>query len=174
MVERENIYSSIAKYEGVFNYKEFYKFCYDWLTENTIFQLFEDEYSEKIKQEGKEIDINWTAVRKMTDYFKYEIKIKFKILHMVEVEVEKNGVKIKLNKGQLKITVKGNLIRDWQGKFERSAYRKFLREIYDKWIIPGRIEQLEDKLVSNSDEFLVQAKAFLALEGKRDYAPGDF
>ena len=55
----------------------------------------------------------------------------------------------------------------YEGKFEKGAFRKFLRSIYEKWVIPARIEQYEEKLIGDCDEYLAQAKAFLALEGKR-------
>ena len=42
-----------------------------------------------------------------------------------------------------------------------------MRGVYEKWVIPSRIEQFEEKLISDCDEFLSQAKAYLDLEGKR-------
>jgi len=72
-----------------------------------------------------------------------------------------------MDKGGIKLSIKGVLIRDYDGRFEGSALRKFMRSIYDKWIIPSRIEQMEDKLISKCDEFLNQAKAYLDLEGKK-------
>lgn len=167
MAEKETIFSSFMKYEGIFSFKDFYKFCYDWLTEQTDLAVAEKEYSEKLKGDSKDIDIKWTGSRKLTDYFKFESKVEFRILNLTEVEVARGSTKFKTNKGQVKVKIKGILIRDWQGKFERTAFGKFLRSIYDKWVIPGRIEQFEDKIIGDSDEFLSQAKAWLDLEGKR-------
>ena len=167
MAEKETIFSSSMKYEGIFSFKDFYKFCYDWLTEQTDLLVAEKEYSEKLKGDSKDIDIKWTGSRKLTDYFKFESKVEFRILNLTEVEVARGDTKFKTNKGQVKVKIKGILIRDWQGKFERTAFGKFLRSIYDKWVIPGRIEQFEDKIIGDSDEFLSQAKAWLDLEGKR-------
>ena len=80
--------------------------------------------------------------------------------------MSRNNTKIKTNKGNVEIKVKGTLIRDWQGKFEAKAFRKFLRSIYEKWVISSRIEQFEEKLIEDCNEFLSQAKAYLDLEGK--------
>ena len=167
MTEKETIFSSALKYDEIFSFKDFYKFCYDWLTEQTDLVVAENEYSEKLKADSKEITIKWTGSRKLTDYFKFESKVEFRILDLTEVEVTRGGTKFKTNKGSIKLKIKGILIRDWQGKFERTAFGKFLRSIYDKWVIPARIEQFEDKIIGNSDEFLSQAKAWLDLEGKR-------
>ena len=69
--------------------------------------------------------------------------------------------------GEIEIKVSGILVRDYQGKFEKDATRKFLRGIYEKWVIPARIEHYEDKIIGQCDEFLSQAKAYLDLEGKK-------
>lgn len=167
MPEKDIVFSSFMKYEGIFSFKDFYKFCYEWLVEQVRLDMIEDQYTEKLKPEEKELEIKWTGTRKMTDYFKFEEKVKFRVLRLKEVEVTQNGVKVKTNQGQVKVTVKGTLIRDYEGKFERTGFRKFLRGVYEKWVIPARIIQFEDKIIADSDEFLSQAKAWLALEGKR-------
>ena len=69
MVEKETIFSSSIKYTGIFSFKDFYKFCYDWLTEDTNLDISEDQYKEKLTGDSKEIIIKWTGSRKLTDYF---------------------------------------------------------------------------------------------------------
>ncbi len=155
------------KYRGIFSFKDFYKFCYDWLTEETGLDISEDKYSEKLTGNSKDLDIKWTGERKVTDYFKFEIKVVFEIRNLTEVEIEQGGAKVKTNQGEIKAKVSGTLIRDYDGKFEKDAFRKFLRSIYEKWIIKSRVDQFEEKLFGDCDEFLAQAKAYLALEGKR-------
>jgi len=168
MVEKDTVFNGKTKYEGIFSYKDFYKFCYDWLLEETeLDPLMEKEYAEKIKGPTKEVKIKWEGYKKVTDYFKFTIKVEFHILNMSEVEVNQGGKKAKMNKAEVKLTVKGVLERDYDGKFETSGYRKFLRAVYEKWIIPSRILEFEDKLAGKCDEFVLQARSFLDLEGKR-------
>ena len=167
MAEKDQIFSSKMKYEGIVSFKDFYKFCYDWLKEETELDVAETKYVEKLKADSKDIDIEWVGVRKVTDYFKFQIKAVFRILKLKEVEVTQGGAKVKTNEGSVEIKVTGTLIRDYEGKFEVTAHKKFLRSIYEKWVIPSRIEQFEEKLISDCDEFLSQSKAYLDLEGKR-------
>jgi len=167
VAEKEKIFSSNISSKGIFSFQDSYKFCYDWLTEETGVDILESKYSETLKGNLKDIDIEWVGTRKVTDYFKFEIKVVFKITDLTEVEVEQGGAKIKTNKGKIKITVTGTLVRDYDGKFEKDAFRKFLRSIYEKWVIKSRVDQFEDKLFGDCDEFLSQTKAYLALEGKR-------
>ena len=167
MAEKDKIFSSKMKYDGIVSFKNFYKFCYDWLKEETALDVAETKYVEKLKGDSKDIDIEWIGVRKVTDYFKFEVKAVFRILGLKEVETTQGGVKIKTNQGSVEIKVTGTLIRDYDSKFEVTAHKKFLRSIYEKWVIPSRIEQFEEKLIGDCDEFLNQAKAFLDLEGKK-------
>ena len=75
--------------------------------------------------------------------------------------------KVKTNKGSVEVKLSGTLVRDYQGKFEKTYLSKFLRSIYEKWVIPSRVEEYEDKLVGDCDEFLTQVKSYLDLEGKK-------
>ncbi|OGJ12184.1 hypothetical protein A3K62_02760 [Candidatus Pacearchaeota archaeon RBG_16_35_8] len=167
MSEKETIFSSKIKYKGIFLFKDLYKFCYDWLTEETGLDIVEDKYNEKLSGDMKEIVVEWTGSKDMTDYFQFESKIKITISELKKVEINKGGAKVEMNSGSVEIGMKGNLVRDYDGKFETSAFKKFLRSIYEKWVIPSRIEHYEDKIIGSCDEFLNQAKSYLDLEGKK-------
>jgi len=167
MPEKEEVFNSKIKYDGIVSFKDFYKFCYDWLTEETGLTMKESKYSEKLSGSSKNIDVEWVGSKKITDYFKSEVKVSFKIIGLTDVEITKDDQKIKTNKGSVEVKITGNLIRDYLGKFEKTSFQKFYRGIYEKWIIPSRIEEYEDKLAGACDEFLSQAKAYLDLEGKK-------
>lgn len=167
MPEKDTIFSSKIKFTGVFSFADFYQFCYKWLTDQEELTISEDSYSEKITGDTKNLTIKWTCSRKITDYFKYEIKIVYLIMSMASIEVVQNGAKVKTNRGYIEVGVKGTLVRDYEGKFEKRAFQKFMRGIYEKWIIVSRVKEYEDKLVGVCDDFLNQAKAWLDLEGKK-------
>ncbi len=168
MVEKETIFSSTVKYTGVFSFVDFYKFCYEWIKEETgMDPLSEVKYEEKLKGDEKEILIKWKGEKELTDYFRFDAEVKFEIKKLKNIEIEQGGKKIKTNEGSVKINIKGILIKDYKGKFEMSAFNKFLRSIYEKWVIPARIEEYEGKIAGSCDEFLGQAKSYLDLEGKR-------
>ena len=167
MAEKDKIFSSKVKYSGIFSFQDFYRFCYDWLTDEIGLLVIEDKYVEKLSGDSKNIDIEWTGTRKVTDYFKFDVKVKFRIIGLTNVEVVQNNAKVKTNKGSVEVKLSGTLVRDYQGKFEKTYLSKFLRSIYEKWVIPSRVEEYEDKLVGDCDEFLTQVKSYLDLEGKK-------
>ena len=167
MAEKDTIFSSKVTNTGVFSFPDLYRFCYDWLTDEAQLKIIEEKYAEKLMGDAKNIEVIWKGFREITDYFKYEVKIAFRILGMKKIEINQGGAKISTNQGYAEIKVTGTLIRDYRGKFEKSAIQKFLRSIYEKWVIPARIEQYEGKLIGDCDGFLQQVKAYLDLESKK-------
>jgi hypothetical protein len=167
MAEKDTVFSSKVKYNGIVDFPEFYKFCYDWLDQEVELDVAEEKYQEKISGDAKNIDIEWMGVRKVTDYFRFDVKITFQVLGLTKLEIVQDGRKIKTNKGSVEIKIKGILVKDYEGKFEVNATRKFMRGVYEKWVIPSRVEEFENKIIGDCDEFLSQAKAFLDIEGKR-------
>lgn len=167
MAERDKIFESKVVHSGIFDFKETYAFAYSWLIDEG-YEVREKKYSEKVKVDGKEVEISWEVWRKISDYFKFYATVKWRILRMNSVEVEKNGVKVKLNKGQPEIKIQAYLERDYEKKWEGRAFRKFLRGLYDKYIIKHRIDQYEEKLFKEFDEYATQLKSFLTLEGKHE------
>ena len=166
MVERDLVFAGKLKHTGIFDYKEFYRFCYNWLIDKDYF-LVEKEYTEKIQQNGKEVVIKWEARRKISDYFRFFIKADWRILGMKDVEVVKDGNKLTLNKGEAEIKIEATVEKDYEHRWENTSFYKFLRTMYDRYLIRSRIEQYEMKIWGEANEFLSQMKSFLALEGNR-------
>ena len=81
--------------------------------------------------------------------------------------MQKNGTKLKMNKGYIEIKFSAILEKDYEHRWEDTAFIKFLRGVYDRYIIKGRIDSYEDKLMDEVDEVVVQTKSFLAIEGKQ-------
>jgi len=167
MAEEETVYSSKVTYNGFFKFGDFYNFCYSRLTDETGLDMAEIKYSEKLIGEAKNLEIKWRGEKSMTDYFKFKIEIEMRVNGLTKVELNQNGVKVDTNKGSFEMKIKGVLARDYNGKFETTAFKKFLRSIYEKWVIPARIEEYMGRVGQDCDEFVSQAKAYFDLEGKR-------
>ena len=167
MAESDTIFSSKTTYNGIFNFGDFYNFCYAWLTEEIGLIIMEKKYSEKLSGESKSLEIKWEGFKEMTDYFKMNVKVDFRINNLTKVEINQGGVKINTNKGTVEMKITGILARDYKGKFETTAFKKFLRSTYEKWVIPSRIDEFQGKVAQECDEYLNQVKAYLDLEGKR-------
>ena len=165
MVEKDKVYAQKIKHTGIWDFGEVYRFLYDWLIDND-YLVTEKSYNEKIKPDGKEIQIKWEARRKISDYFRFILKLDWLILGMKEVETDKEGAKVKMNKGYIEIGFKAILEKDYEHRWENNGFLKFLRGVYDRYIIRGRIEKYEEKIFGEVDEIIAQAKSLLTLSGK--------
>jgi len=166
MVEKDKVTEEKIKHVGIFDFKEAYNFVYNWLIANEYF-VEERIYTEKIKPEGKEIEIEWLAYRKISDYFRFVLKFRWFIIGLTDVETVREGIKIKSNKGAFELKVDAILEKDYESRWEATAFSKFLRGLYDKYIIKSRIQLYEDKIADEMSELVAQVKAFLALESRK-------
>jgi hypothetical protein len=164
MAEKNNVFKQDLKFKGFFNYSELYTFCFNWFKSNR-YGLVEESYSEKVSSFGKEIQVKWAAKKKVSDYFKEDIKIEWHILGLSDAEVMVGDKKEKTNKGDLKIKIVADLIRDYEENWDKTPFYKFIRGIYDKYIIRNTNDLYEDRLNDVANAFYGDLKAFLNLEG---------
>jgi len=168
MAEKDVVFESKLKSSLIFDFRNTYQFAYEWL-QNEQYDTQEEEYSEKVGAGSKEVEFKWKSTRKVSDYFKFEIVSKFRILRLTEVEVkdEATGKVSKMNKGDFEVKVTGTLIKDYDNKWIRDSYMKFFRAVYEKYVIPSRVKFYENKLWGECDEYLAQVKSYLSLSGKK-------
>ncbi len=167
MGEKDTILKEKLKYSGLGSFKDAYEYAYSFLV-NEDYNIIEDSYKEAVKGEDKEIEIVWTASKKLTDYYKSILNLKWRILGMSDVEIETNGKKKKMNKfADFSIDIKGVLERDYEGKWADSAVQKFMRSVYEKYVDIKRKREMEGKVKDIVQDFKEEMKAFLELTGKR-------
>jgi len=164
MAMTDQIFKQVVKKKGYWNYIDLYNLCFEWFQkENYI--LMENNYVEKLTDIGKEIVLEWEAYKKINDYFKFVIKLDWHILGMNSAEVERDGQKEKTNKGEVKITVKGELVKDYEERWEQKPLYKFMRGVYEKHVIRTTTDNYEDRLIEDAVDIHGQIKAFLELAG---------
>lgn len=167
MVEKDTIIKEAVKFAGIGDFKGSYNHAYEWLKEED-FAITEENYVEKIVGDGKEIEIVWTASKDITDYFRFVLNLKWRILGMQDVEVEIDGKKKKMNKfAEIKIETKGVLVKDYESKWEKAGIWKFLKDVYQKYVIPGRTKEKEVQISATVQDFKEEMKAFFTLTGKK-------
>ncbi len=165
MAEKEEIYKEKVEYSGIFNFASIYTFAHSWLKEEG-FKVSEDKYAEKTSGNKRDIDIEWKAGKEISDYFKAEFKIKFEIRDMVDVEVEIEGKNQTANKGKMTFEIKGVIAKDHKGKWETSPFSRMMRDIYNKYIIPSRVDSTEDFIINKAKDLKEQVKLFLEVSAK--------
>jgi len=165
MVEKSRVYKGNLKQKGIYNFKDFYEFLYDYLVDEN-YDIFETKYTEKIEGESKNLEIIWTATREISDYFRYEMKLHWFVLGMKKIKVKKEGKEITMDSGTMEIKFEAYLQKDYENRWENHPSWKFLRGLYDRYIIKSRIDEYGMALMDEVNETIAQAKSFLAIEGQ--------
>ena len=166
MVQKDEINSEKLEHSGIFDFLGFYRYAHSWLKDEG-YGVTENKYSEKVSSDARDISIEWTATKEISDYFKFEIKIKIEISGLTNVKAQIDKEKRDMNKGKVTISTTGNLIKDPESKWDTSPFYRFLRDFYNKYIIPARVEDMEGRVSEDVSIFKEELKAFLELSGKR-------
>lgn len=166
MAERDLILKEKFDHTGIFDFSAFYSFAHSWFKDEG-YSVDEDKYSEKVSGNARDIIIEWTIVKRLSDYFKIEHKVRFIIEKLTDVEVEIDGTKKKMNKGKVEVEIKSNLVSDPESKWDKNPFSRFIRDIYSKYIIPSRVDSLREKTISDGRKFKEDLKAYLELIGRR-------
>jgi len=164
MAKREPLYKWRIKQKGIFNFAEMYNSSKDWLRDEG-YKVIEQTYTEEIIGDSKKLEIRWEATRKISDYYKFVIVINWLVLNLKNVFVQKHGEVVKMNSGEPEITIKAIIIKDYEHRWEMSFFQKFLRGIYDKYIVKSRFDEYKLKLASECEEFNKYLKSFLSSSG---------
>ena len=152
-----------VRQRSIFAMDELYKNMFRWFSQHN-YDFQEKEYLEKaLPDDSKQLEIGWFARRKISDYVRFHIDVKFLIAGLKDTEIEIDNVKRKLNAGDVEMRFTAYLEKDYEDKWESSPVTKLLRETYDKFIIKGRLEDYEDQLHEEVYELLNEIKAFLNL-----------
>ncbi len=136
---------------GSFNLNELYKKISMWYFTHS-YDFTEKENTNKIASTGNEVKIELWGERKIDSYVKFNINI------VIEVFDYKAG------KGRFHASIKSSLDLDYDNKWEKNAFDRFLRYVYNNVIIKSRIKYYyESKLYSELVDFSKTVKGSLGL-----------
>ena len=71
-----------------------------------------------------------------------------------------------MDHGSIEIKFEAIIVRDIQNRWEYNPIAKFLRGLYERYIIRTRLDEYEIKLFEEISEMIKQTKSFLAIEAQ--------
>lgn len=166
MAEKDLIVKEKVEHSGLMDFGGFYSFVHSWFKEEG-YGVDEVKYAEKSDGAKRSIDIEWKITKRLSDYFKIEHKLKMEVKELTEVEVEIDGKKKKTNQGKITVEISGTLIRDPDSKWDKAPFYRFMRDLYNKYIIPSRVDNMMFKVSDDVKKVKEEMKAFLELAGRR-------
>lgn len=166
MADKEQIIKEKVEHAGLMDFAGLYSYAHNWFKEEG-YSVDETKYSEKSDGTKRGIDIEWKITKTLSDYFKFDNKLKFEVTDLTDVEVEIDGKKKKMNQGKVTMEITGNLIKDPDSKWQTTPFNRFIRDVYNKYVIPGRTHDMRGLLTSDIQKFKETMKAYLELLGRR-------
>lgn len=133
----------VYKHKGLLNINEVVKRIREWFLKE-MYLFFETKHVHK----SDEDEIEVYGKRKLNEYVLYYLYVELKAEEMSEVEIVKEGNKVKTQKGRIKVTVHGTMNLDWQKRFGGNKILQYIQDFYHRYIIKEKIEDVwQDHLV---------------------------
>ncbi|MDP2750222.1 MAG: hypothetical protein Q8O89_05295 [Nanoarchaeota archaeon] len=162
-MEREIIVDHIKlTYEGLFDAKELLGILEKFFKDKG-YERKELRNIELVKPEGKYVELEIIPWKKIKDYMKNEISVRTILSEVKEVEVDKDGVKIKLNQGKVQILIDGYLTTDFENKWENKPTFFLVRTLVEKYLFGPYTDKHKVALTEDAHLLHSTLKSFLNL-----------
>jgi hypothetical protein len=149
-----------VKWKGTFDFERLYNKIRDWLIVEGFSSPIESLYVERVKPDGKQIEIVWDSNKIEEDYFKYKINILYRATRLEDVETTIEGKKAKLQKATIEIVFKATLEHDAKGKWKD---RPKWGEWYEKHFMRENVEKNKIEIYDKTLNLIDVVKDFLSL-----------
>ncbi|HHE36366.1 MAG TPA: hypothetical protein ENL16_00955 [Candidatus Woesearchaeota archaeon] len=153
------------RYSGFFDWGGLYRLVWDWLQKRQ-FRVHEKRYKDKPDTPlGSEIEVDVTGEREVTEYYKYKVAVSYHLWESKEVPVIIKGKQGRRMRGRIHISIEGEVITDWQGRFKKNGLYKAMGEFLDKVILKyDRNIKYIDPLDKDLHRLEAEIKKFLKME----------
>ncbi|MEM4266818.1 MAG: hypothetical protein QW404_02065 [Candidatus Nanoarchaeia archaeon] len=148
--------------ESTFDMQELYRLGRTWFDKHG-YDFYEKEYIASQKEDSKNASIKWEAEKKIDDYIKVHIEARVKFKNLREVQ----GKKKMMNTGEVSVNVESYIERDYESNWEKGFMTKFIRGLYDTFLIRGKIDKDKNRLERETKEFLNEIRTFLKVNPVR-------
>ncbi len=158
MVER--LPPMYLKHRGLFNHSKFIKAIQDWYIGNGY-----KFHAPKFKLKASEAEYEMRGEREVNEYVKFGIYVHIWIRDLVDVEVVKDGEKVKMQDGYIQLDLVGDYELDYQKRFGGSRFMQWLQDFYHKYVIRQTINDVwEDDLFFKLTQLMGTMKQSLGIE----------
>jgi len=158
------------KHRGFFDFQDTVKTIQTFLRQRMYLAYDWPSYKYKIPSPaGAEYEIIVEGSKKVNEYVKFELHVFMRVFDMREVEIVRDGEKIKTNEGKVHIEISAGMDLDWQGRFSgKGVWGKFLewlKDVYEKHIIKYKIgDYYEDLLFGEALDLKSELQSVLGQE----------
>ena len=145
------------KQSSLFDFGEFYQRLFSWF-EVMGYDFSEEGYERFDMGNFENVKIFWKASKEVENV-KFVIEIGFFVIGLSKVELEKDGLKMKTNKGDLEMRM--------IAYFEKPDMSKKLgvtgQKLYEKFVIGEKLSDFETQLYEEAHMLIDEIKSFLSM-----------
>lgn len=157
MAEVDYVFKDLkVSQESTFDMQQLYKLGRSWFNQHG-YDFYEKEYISSQKEDTKNASIKWESEKKVDDYVRFHIEARIKFKDLREVQ----GKKRMMNSGQVSVTVEAYIMKDYESRWENGFMSKFVRGLYDTFIIRGKLDKDKHRLDREAKEFFNEVRTFL-------------
>ena len=161
MSERRLIIDQLKlTYEGLFDLNGLYRTIDAWFYEKG-YDKFEKKNYEQVLPSGKDIDIELEPWKKTSTYFRNTVRIRMRFTQVKDIEIEKQGVKIKVQQGKIMMIFDAFLDSDYENQWENKPMLFFIRTLFDKYVFRGYFKKYENWLINDVYQIHGRIQQFL-------------
>ncbi|HLC58461.1 MAG TPA: hypothetical protein VJI68_01225 [Candidatus Nanoarchaeia archaeon] len=162
--EESIITGAKVKFKGVFELEIVYQKLRQWIVDEEYTDPCvggEIKYAEKIKPNGKQVEIIWQSSKKENDGFILKkLEIVYLILGLTEVEVEVEGQKVNKHKAEIEMHFNSSIIENANKSWDENT---LMYKIYRKMVLFDNIEQAKIDSYKDTMNVMDEVKNLLNL-----------
>ncbi len=181
-----------VKYKDVFDFKAFYEELWEWCKEHgwkdweMDLDTFERFYGERITTGGvKEIWIRWRAYKpaegtpltkqsdKEVGYLTYYLDVDFHVLGLSSAEIVKDGKKIKADKGEIEISIRTFIEKNYEYEFANHSFLRHFLDIFTARIYKQKLEERQRELYREAYVMQTYIKQWFKMKTYLPYVQGE-
>lgn len=147
-------------YEGVFNLKELYRLIDKWFKDHGYAKQ-EIKNWEDVSQNEKQIILEIIPYKKVSDYARLDIRIFMIFSKLTEIDLEKDGINFKMNKGRAEFYFDAYVVTDYENKWETRPIFYFVKNVFDKWVYRIYTSSYDSEVIRDCTEIENEIRSYL-------------
>lgn len=147
-------------YEGVFNLKELYRLIDKWFKDHG-YDKQEIKNWEDVSQNEKQIILEIIPYKKVSDYARLDIRIFMIFSKLTELDLDKDGMKFKMNKGRAEFYFDAYVVTDYENKWETRPTFYFVKNVFDKWVYRIYTSSYDGEVIRDCTEVENEIRSYL-------------
>ena len=147
-------------YEGVFNIKELYRIVDTWFRDRG-YDKQELKNWEDVSENEKQIVLEIVPTKRVSDYAKIDIRVFMIFSKLSELDIEKDNIRYKMNKGRAEFYFDAYVVTDYENKWQTNPMYFFIKNVLDKFVYRVYTAAYDTEAIRDCTEIENEIRSFL-------------